>query len=299
MTAYLILSIALAVTIVLFFYTLFSSRVKTTDILLSKNSNLSTPLNKAIGMFGGDIYALIPEGVKRKRRHNHNMQKLFVTSANPWHVTQTEFLILQILLGLGGLIGSVLASIILSKFLPVIAIIAIVGLLTFIGWYYPLSFYHGRSNSRVAAFKRDLPEAIDFLVIALSGGATGLPAAIERMLRYLPQDSVMHDEFQQIIDDLNSGKSMYESLDSFSKRVPTESIEAFVKALNSANRNSTPLTGILRERADASRKDLNAEIDKKITTLPTRVMLIFGPIAYVNILIIAMAPAAYSLIGML
>ena len=64
MTAYLILSIALAVTIVLFFYTLFSSRVKTTDILLSKNSNLSTPLNKAIGMFGGDIYALIQEYAK-------------------------------------------------------------------------------------------------------------------------------------------------------------------------------------------------------------------------------------------
>jgi Flp pilus assembly protein TadB len=299
MTSYFILSFLLALTIVLFFYTLMSSNVKTTDIITSKETNLSKPLDKAIHLFGGDIYSIIPERIKRKNRHNHNMDKLFVTSANPWKITQTEFLILQILLGIGGLIATVLVYLILGNLIPLPAILILGGLVTFLGWYYPLSYYRGRANNRISAFKRDLPEAIDYLRIALSGASMGLPTAIERMLHYLPKDSVMHDEFQQIIDDLNSGKSMSEALDSFAKRAPTESIEAFVKALNSANQNATPLIGILRDRADASRKDLNAEIDRKITTLPTKVMLIFGPIAYISILIIAMAPAAYSLIGML
>lgn len=299
MTTYLILSFVLALALTLFIYSLFSSRIHTTDVIMSQNSNLSPTMAKALQIFGGDIYSLIPEKIKRGRRTNHTMERLFITSANPWKVTQVEFLILQILLALAGFIVSVLMYILLGHILPLMGIVLLGCLITFIGWYYPLSFYKGRSANRISAYKTDLPEAIDYLVISLSGGSTGLPAAINRIIKYLPEKSVMREEFSKIMDDIDSGKSIYEALDAFSKRAPTESIEAFVKALNSANKMSTPLTGILRARAEASRKDLAAEIDKKITTLPTRVMLVFGPISYISIIIIAIAPAAYSVMNML
>lgn len=296
---YLILSIVLATLIVLLVVSLFSSKIKSTDLIVSQNSNLSKPLQGALRMFGGDVYALIPDNQRYNRRRHHNREKLFITSGNPWKITQREFLVLQVLLMLGGILATIMSILLFSNLFPWPVMLGLGALISFLGWYYPISVYKARAQARISAFKTDLPEAIDFLVIALSGGSTGLPAGIERTLKYLPDDSIMKDEYKEIIEDLNSGKSIYEALDSFAKRAPTESIQAFVKALNSANKMSTPLEGLLRERSKASRLDLNAEIDRKITTLPTKVMLVLGPVAYISIILIAMAPAAASLIGML
>lgn len=296
---YIILSGILAIIIVLLFYSIFSSKVQTTNIITQDNPNLNPQINKAVQLIGGDIYALIPESAKTKRRHNHNMQKLFVSSGNPWHISQIEFLLIQVLLALAGFVASFIAGLFLASYLSVWVLFVLIILIPALGWYYPVSVYKAKRNARLSAYKTDLPEAIDFLVIALSGGSTGLPSAIKVILQYLPEKSIMYNEFKQIINDLDSGKSISAALDDFAKRAPTESIQAFVKALNSAQRMSTPLDSILRARANSSRRDLEGEIDTKISQLSTKVMMIIGPVAYMSIMIIAMAPAATVLMKVL
>lgn len=296
--AIFIVSMLLALFIVLFVYVLITPSVKSETFLLNKNSELDDNLQKALNLLGGDISALIPNNLKKKKRKNRKLAKLFVTSGNPWNLNVNEFFVVQVFLGMGAAILASILAYLIGSFMGY----SFSGLLGFVliilGYQYPVIYYKSVSADRIKAFKKELPEAIDYLIIAMSGGTFALPVAIEKTIKYLPQ-GVMKDEFIRIIDSMNSGKSLTTALDEFAERAPTEGIEAFVNSLNNANRLSAPVSEILKNRSEASRKEFNAEIDKKIATLSTKVLMVFGPMAYVSILIVVLAPTASSLLQML
>lgn len=298
MSAIAIISIVLAIVIVLFVYVLVTPNVKSETFLLSRESTVDPNLQKALNFFGGDISALIPDSAKKRKRRNRKLQRLFTTSGNPWNINANEFFVIQVFLGISALVLGVIAAFVLrgSLSLPLL-IIGVIGL-SVLGYTYPLIYYKSVADDRIKAFKRELPEAIDYLIIAMSGGAYGLPSAIERVTKYIPE-GVMNHEFSRIIDSLNSGKSLSRALNEFALRAPTEGIEAFVNSLNNAHQLNAPLSEILKNRAEASRADLNAEIDKKIATLGTKVLLVFGPMAYSAILLVVLAPTASSLMSLM
>ena len=84
---------------------------------------------------------------------------------------------------------------------------------------------------------------------------------------------------------------MEAALNDFEKRVPTEGIRAFVKALNNANKLSVSMIDILENRARASRAEREAEIEMRIQKLPTKVMAILMPASLISIMAVALAPA--------
>lgn len=294
----IIISALLAISIVIFFYLVFTPKISTETFYVNKNSSIDPSLKKALNFFGGDISALLPEAAKKRKRRNHNLNRLFVTSGNPWNISVNEFFILQVFLGLGGLVLGAVCALVLSSMFSTLAIFGIVGGLCILGYMYPYIYYKSVSDDRIKAFKRELPEAIDYLEIAMSGGTFGLPIAIEKVIKYLP-DGVMRKEFIRIVDSLNAGKSLTSALDEFAERAPTEGIKAFVNSLNNANRLNAPISEILKNRSEASRKELNAEIDKKIATLSTKILLVFGPMAYSSVLIVVLAPVISKLVGLL
>lgn len=296
--AVLIVSFILAILLVLFVYVCITPNISSETFVLSKKSSLDPNLQKALNFLGGDIAALLPEGVKKQKRQNRKLKRLFVTSGNPWGVTASEFLVIQVFLGLGSaLIASLGAFVLANSISPIL--LGILGLiLVVIGFQYPVIYYKSIADDRIKAFKRELPEAIDFLVIAMGGGSYSLSTAIEKVIKYLPE-GVMRQEFSRIVSSMNSGKSLATALDEFGYRAPTEGIHAFVNSLNNASKLSAPVIEILKNRSDASRKELNAEIDKKIATLSTKVLLVFGPMSYISILLVVIAPVASSLTQLL
>lgn len=294
-TTYIILIIILAALIVTFLYALLSSGFSTTNINISKNINVEPIIGKSLNMFGGDIYSLLPQSVKNKYRHNSKIERIFIAADNPWKVTPIEFLLLRFILGAIAGVTSIIAILVSQAFVPLFISIPVGIGLTFFAYYYPMYFYNSTAEDRLNAFKTDLPDAIDYLIIALASGSIPLSAAIGKILAYLPEDSTMYEEFKRIDEDIHSGRTMNDALNSFAERAPSPEITAFVNALNSANRLNTPIVSLLRERAKAARKDRDHEIDKKIARLPTKVMLAFGPASYMSILIVALAPALVQL----
>lgn len=292
--AILIISIVLAVLIVVFGYVLLTPNVSSETFVLSQDSDLDPNIKKALNFFGGDISVMIPEGIKKSNRQSQKLKRLFITSANPWGLDHNEFLITQVFLGGSALVLSILASVILKDMLsPFLIAIIVVGM-TGIGFFYPKIYYQSVAADRMKAFKRELPEALDFLIIAMSGGSFGLPAAIEKATKYIPE-GVMQEEFMKITGAMDAGKPQSVALEEFADRAPTEGIKAFANSLNNASQLSAPVIEILRNRAEASRKELNAEIDKKIATLATKVFLVFGPMSYIAILLVVMSPVASTL----
>lgn len=296
--AILIVSVLLAVLLVLFVYVLVTPNVKSETFVLGKNTAIDPTISKAVNFLGGDIAAMIPDSAKKKNRRNHKLKRLFITSGNPWNLTMDEFLVVRVFIAASAFILAILIAVLFSSIFNVfVSVIVVIGF-TFFGFMYPQIVYTSTSNDRIKAFKRELPEAIDYLVIAMSGGSYSLPSAIEKTVTFLPE-GVMREEFRKITDSIHSGKSLETSLDEFAQRAPTEGIEAFVNALNNAARLNAPVVEILKNRSRASRDELNAEVDKKISTLSTKVMMIFGPTAYIAILLVVLVPIASSLIGML
>lgn len=293
----LIVSLVLAILIVLFLYVLLTPNVPSETFLMNKDTEIDPNLQKAINFFGGDIAALIPEGTKQKKRKNQNLNKLFITSGNPWRINANEFFVIQIFIGLSGLILGGLATFVLNGTVPTSLLVIMTITLALLGYFYPYIYYKGESDDRIRAFKRELPVSIDFLIIAMAGGRSSLQTGIEQVIPYM-QDGVMKNEFERIISDLNSGKSLHVALDEFAERAPTEGIQAFVNALNNAQKLDSPVEEILRNRSEASRDELNAEIDQAISTLAVKVLGVFGPMSYISIMIVVLAPVASTMAGL-
>lgn len=263
---------------------------KTTRFTITQENNLEPTLAKLLKMFGGDISSLIPNNIEQEQIQSKRIDKLFRESDNPWKITKQEFLLIRIiLLFLGAILG-----VFLFGFFAAVLEIATIGILLgatlpVIFFMIPVSHYESVSKERNMKFKAQLPEAIDFLTMAVSSGNT-LPLAFEETIGYL-QDGIVKEEFINIVSDLRSGKTLETSLLGFADRTPTEGVRAFTKALINANKQSVSMVEIMRARAQASRRDLEMEIESRIAKLPTKVTMTFSPTASLTVITIALAPA--------
>lgn len=266
---------------------------------VSRGNSLDANLESVLMMFGDDVSNLLPKDYIQREMKNKNTHNLIISSGNPWGITIHEFILLKFLLCAIGIIIGVLLSVFLyitTRNLILAIPVAIAA--PFLGFNYPNNVYDSSTKSRQSSFKADLPEAIDYLTMALSGGGYSLPTAFEKTLEYLP-DNVVREEFQIIVNDLQSGKTMETALNDFANRVPSEGIRSFAKALNNANKLSVSMIEILKSRSYASRKELQLEIEKRVATLPTRVMLVLSPSAAFAVILVAVMPSIVAIMNML
>lgn len=262
--------------------------------ILGTNTNLDPSVEKLMKMFGGDITSLVGTERLIQQAKKTKTEELFRKSGNPWKLQIIEFIVLQYVLGclgvfVGLLFGALLSFIGLSQlgFLLII-------LLPILGFRYPSSTYHSIAKNKENQYKGQLPEAIDYLILALSGGGYSLPTAFEKVLDFMP-NNLIRKEFEQIVNDLRSGVTMEQALLNFSDRAPTDGIKAFAKALNNANRLSVSMIDILKARSIESRRDLENEIDQRIATLDSRVTMVFSPVTAVSLGIVVIAPTIWTL----
>ena len=262
--------------------------------ILGTNTNLDPSVEKWMKMFGGDITSLVGTERLIQQAKKTKTEELFRKSGNPWKLQIIEFIVLQYVLGclgvfVGLLFGALLSFIGLSQlgFLLII-------LLPILGFRYPSSTYHSIAKNKENQYKGQLPEAIDYLILALSGGGYSLPTAFEKVLDFMP-NNLIRKEFEQIVNELRSGVTMEQALLNFSDRAPTDGIKAFAKALNNANRLSVSMIDILKARSIESRRDLENEIDQRIATLDSRVTMVFSPVTAVSLGIVVIAPTIWTL----
>lgn len=262
--------------------------------ILGTNTNLDPSVEKLMKMFGGDITSSVGTERLIQQAKKTKTEELFRKSGNPWKLQIIEFIVLQYVLGclgvfVGLLFGALLSFIGLSQlgFLLII-------LLPILGFRYPSSTYHSIAKNKENQYKGQLPEAIDYLILALSGDGYSLPTAFEKVLDFMP-NNLIRKEFEQIVNELRSGVTMEQALLNFSDRAPTDGIKAFAKALNNANRLSVSMIDILKARSIESRRDLENEIDQRIATLDSRVTMVFSPVTAVSLGIVVIAPTIWTL----
>lgn len=292
----LTISFGLSISVGLFLLILFSKKGNSSQFHLTNPKGLSPRMVKTVNLIGGDLLSLVPPSIQKKTMKDKKIDDLFKASGNPWQVTKFEFLVIRGTYALiyGIFIGA--ACVVIRPDFIVGAFLLFLGAL--LGWNKPVSTYKSYAKERSIGFKKHLPEMLDYLTMIMSNGNYTLANAIERVLPYL-QDSVVKEEFKRVIEAINSGSTTENALNELAERVPSSSLESFVKAVNNANNLNTPMDSLMRARAIALRKDLINEIEMVIQTLPTKTMLAVGPPAIFSLLIIFMVPVVVSLISTL
>lgn len=296
MTLLIVLSISIGVLAASIFLYFSSSPKKPETFFVSEQAAIPTVLKGAMVTIGGDLLAVVPDNFSKKSIHSAKVDYLLRASGNPWNLTKVEFFVMRIVTSMFGLIFGILIAINVSSTVTPIATYALPFVAVLVGYMYPESKYNSLAKEREIAFKVQLPEALDYLVITMSAGTHSLQNAFAKVTPYL-REGVIKEEFEHIVRSVDSGMTMQGALNEFSRRVPSEGIAAFVRALNNATINNVPIESLLRNRAEASRKDLDAELDIKIERLPTKVLLWVGPAAFISLLIVVLAPSIIDIMS--
>lgn len=294
-----VIALLFTIAVALFFYIVMVP--KTGRRFTQGDYSGSNAVVKAADFVGNEFYSLLPEGLIKDRRvvgaRISKVESLFQRSANPWNLKPHDFTFFKFVFAFLGLILGSLAGIGLQILLPFLPWFLVAAAFVFLGWIYPSSTYSSAAKKRDIEFKRQLPEALDLIIISLSGGATFIAAVRESLSNMQP--GILRDEFSQIVKTVDAGASLSTALDNFASRAPNDSITTFVKAVQEATELNVPLIEVLNSRSEASRKDFFALIHQKTATLSSRMMIVLTPTLIPAIMICVLAPAAFALLGSL
>lgn len=292
---FLSLSIGFALSVVAFVAVLFSKKTTSTHFYMGESKGIDPKIIKAVNMFGGDLLSLIPKSVQKRSMSSKVLNDVFKESGNPWNVTKMEFLALRAAYGfIYAIIGVLFALIIQPGMLSFVMILG----LSFLGWNKPMSYYKSVAKKREKDFKKHFPEMLDYLTMIMSDGNYTFANAIETVVPYLPESAVK-EEFTKVTESINAGINTETALNELAERLPSPSLEAFVRAVNNANQLNTPMNDLMRTRAEKSREDLMNEIEMIIQTLPTKTMLTIGPATIGSMLAIFLVPVVIALLDTL
>lgn len=292
-TEVITISGVLAVMIFLVLYMVFVPR-PSTNFKPAKEDN-STSMRFA-GILGTELINSLPSEFVHKKRDKSKIHQLVKRSGNPWRVSADEFFFLQFVCAFVGFLASWGIWAVLSlMFSP--PWYFIVPLITVLAFFWPRYKYSYTARQREMEFRRQLPEALDMLRIALSSG-NSLPVAIKSTSAQM-KSGVLKKEFVDMTRRYDSGMTMEQTLDKFAESAPSESVESFVKSIKQAQSMSVSMVGTIEQRSAASRAEYMAAIDKKIATLNTRMMTVLTPTLIPAVMITVLSPTLVTIMDAL
>lgn len=197
------------------------------------------------------------------------IQILLIRSGNPWNIRPEEYLGIQFLFAAIGLFSGIfLASLELIPVVP--PIVLIIGFAA-AGYVLPFSIHNTKREERSREVQKQLPEALDLLVITMTAGMNFEPA-LSKVVPRLPE-GLLRDELSKVNGELESGRSIQESLTAFANRASSDEVESFAKAVAQTQTLGSDVTDTLVNQAASARQSYEARIEKKIASLSSTMMV--------------------------
>lgn len=253
---------------------------------------------KYMAMLGLETARVLPDSMVRVNRvKEHSMAERLRRSGNPWNITPEEFMIIKIGGCVFGCVFGLLTYFLIKDFiawLPWYVYMIAMGL---VGFLLPDRKCSKLEEQRQLAFRKELPEALDLLIIANSVDSA-MPDSIRKITPLL-KDGIVKDEFKTVSADLNAGRPLDQALTGMAERAPSPEIEGFVSTVIQANEQGQDVTDALRRRAKASRAEYIALLDRKIASLSSRIMIALSPTMILAMMLVAVGPSLSSIVGAL
>lgn len=259
------------------------------DAVISVTDEEDTSESRFLKRLSNEVYNTLPLGVEPGAKEDVKIANLLRNSGNPWNISTVEFRTIQIGLLVVGAILGLLLSLVINQFTTKIPWYVVVALLAFVGYNFPKSRHKDIAKQRDLDFKRELPEALDLIIISISGGLT-LEKSIREAIPNMT-DGVLKDEFTDMVRQLDSGRTIDDALRLFGERSPNEGIKTFVQAVREATTLAVPMSEVLESRAEASREEYFAMIGNKTASLDQKMMIVLMPTLLPALMIVILSPS--------
>ncbi len=197
-------------------------------------------------------------------RLNRRYRDRLTISGNPLHLIPVEFLAIQELCALIGVLVGLLLTLSLN-FTPIMPVILGIG-----GFFLPSIKLNQTIVTRKRQLFNALPFCMDLLTLSVEAGLN-FTAALEKVVQKGPK-TPLRDELDRMLQDLRLGVSRRDALAGLAQRTDMYEIRAFTSALIQADKLGAPLGEALRTQSDIRRTERFQRAEKAAQEAPVKML---------------------------
>ena len=228
-----------------------------------------------------------PLSASLSSKQRSSIEELLVRSGNPWKIRPEEYIGTQVLFVFVGTIAGIVLA--FFELIPGVPPLAVIPVLAVVGYLIPFSYHNTLRENRIKEVQKQLPEALDLLVITLSSGQNFEPA-LRSVVPRLPA-GLLKEELKRTVLEIRSGRSLDSALTGFADRSASDESASFAKAIVQAQKLGSDVSTTLELQAQSARRGYEARLEKKIARLSTTMFIPLIGTMLPAMLIIFTAPA--------
>jgi tight adherence protein C len=195
---------------------------------------------------------------------------------------------------LGLLVGAVVGVLLPLLFGNVLwAIVLGIGLAA-LGFFLPNIVLYQTAYNRSERIQRELPDALDLLVISVEAGL-GFDAALSQVARNT--EGPLAEEFFRVLQEMQLGTGRAEAMRALSERTDVADLRGFITAMVQADSFGIPVANVLRIQAREMRIRRSQRAEEAAQKVPVKILfpLIFCILP--ALFIVILGPAVIQIIG--
>jgi len=227
------------------------------------------PTTKAQPSFLRNLAKLVGKRSAQKKSGGAPLRTLLARAGIRHRDAAEYFMLAQYLLpfALGGMAAIYLASAKRISLSP-IWMFLICGAAAAIGYAAPRLWAKNRITKRQHAIRKQLPDALDLLVVCTEAGLA-LNAALDRVVREMSRNaSAVADELSLLLIELNFLDERRKAFANLCDRTDMEQFRSITNTLQQAEKYGTPLAQALRVLAQEFRAERLSKAEEKAARLP-------------------------------
>ncbi len=147
-------------------------------------------------------------------------------------------------------------------------IIVLVGFLA--GFFLPDLLLYNAGLKRQQKLQRELPDALDLLVISVEAGL-GFDAALLNAAQKM-QTTALAGEFIRVLQEMQIGRTRMDAFRSMGERTTVPELRSFAHSLVQADKLGIPIANVLREQSDEMRVKRQQRAEEKAQKVAVKIL---------------------------
>lgn len=161
------------------------------------------------------------------------------------------------------------------------------------GFFLPDIWVARKGEERQESIRRDLPETIDLMAIAVQAGM-GLEGAIELVARKLP--GPLGDELHRLLQEIQLGSSRRQALQKLRDRTEVSELSTFAMALIQADAIGSPIAEVLQTHSHEMRLLRRQRARETAAKLPVKLLFPMLLCIFPALMIVVIGPAIVQIV---
>jgi len=162
-----------------------------------------------------------------------------------------------------------------------------------LGLFAPNLFLYQKAYDRSARITRELPDALDLLVISVESGL-GFDAALSQVARNT--EGPLAEEFFRVLQEMQLGTGRSDAMRALADRTDVTDLRGFITSMVQADAFGIPIANVLRIQAREMRIRRSQRAEESAQKVPVKILFPLIFCIMPTLFIVIMGPAAIQMI---